>query len=130
MTKFVVFVLAVYGACYYVTKHYEFHDTLEYAKKHTEASYAPAIDYYVGLIYYQRAEYPKAQEAFTQLLTDFATTGYYAPKALPMMEDTAEYNRDWDAAKQASKDYIETYPNGKDIELMRKRLELANYQHP
>ena len=36
------------------------------------------IDYYVGLAYYQRAEFPKAQAAFQQLLTDYPTGPYAA----------------------------------------------------
>lgn len=130
MTKFIVAVLALYGAYYYASRHFEFHDTLAYAKKHPEASWAPSVDYYVGVAYYQRAEYPAAQEAFTQLLDQYSATNYYAVKALPMLEDAAEYNRDWDASRNALQLYIDTYPNGRDIELMRKRLELVNYQHP
>ncbi len=129
MTKFLVIVLSLYGAFYYASKHYQFDDTLVYAKKHPEASWAPAVDYYVGLVYYQRAEYPKAQGAFTQLLGDYGATNYYGVKALPIAEDSAEYDRDWDQARQWNKDYIDNYPDGRDIEVMRKRLELVNYQH-
>ncbi len=128
--RFLIVIGVLYGAFYYASNHYKFDDTLVYAKNHPEASWAPSVDYYVGLVYYQRSEYPKAQAAFSQLLGDYGATNYYGVKALPLAEDSAESNRDWDTARQWDQAYIDAYPNGRDIELMRKRLELLNYQHP
>ena len=127
--KFILVVLALAGGYYYVSRHFEFNDTLVYAKKHPESRYAPAIDYYVGTIYYQRENYGKAQEAFTQLLTDFPTT-QYAPTALERLSDAAEYNGDWQTAKDSLQRYVEEYPNGKDMQVVQKRLELLKYHHP
>jgi TolA-binding protein len=130
MTKIVVIILCIYGACTWVSKTYDFDDTLVYVRKNPQASWAPAAEYYIGVAYYQRAEYPKAQSTFSTLINDYGATGYYAVKALPMLEDSSQYNGDWDSARNASKLYIETYPEGKDIEVMRKRLEIVNYKHP
>jgi outer membrane protein assembly factor BamD (BamD/ComL family) len=126
--KFLLVVGILYGAWWYVSKHYEFHDTLEYAKKHPESTWAEPADYYVGLVYYQRADYPKAQEAFAQLLTQYPT-GSYESNGLFYLEDAAESNRDWEAANTAAKQYVDDFPNGKYIEVMRKRIELLHYQH-
>jgi TolA-binding protein len=126
--KFLFVVLALYGAYWYVAKHYEFHDTLAYAKKHPTASWAPATDYYVGLAYYQREDYHSSQEAFQQLLTDYPTCSYEA-SALFFLEDSAEYNHDWETAATAVNQYLEDFPKGKDIEIMTKRKELLHYQH-
>ena len=129
MKKIVFILLALYGAWYYASRRFEFHDTLTYAKKNPQAHWAPAVDYYVGLVYYQRARYDKAQEALTQLLTDYPTC-QYAASGLVHLDDVAEYNHDWETARAALKRYVEEYPQGHDIEVMRKRLELLNYQHP
>ena len=129
MKKTVFILLALYGAWYYASRHFEFHDTLTYAKKNPQARWAPAVDYYVGLVYYQRAQYDKAQEALTQLLTDYPTC-QYAASALVHLDDAAEYSHDWEVARSALKRYVEEYPHEGDIEVMRKRLELLNYQHP
>lgn len=126
--KYLLIILGLYGAYWYVAKHYEFHDTLAYAKSHPGASWAPTADYYVGLVYYQRGDFPNASEAFTQLLTDYATS-QYRERALFYNEDAAENNKNWDAARTLAQQYIEDFPNGKDIELARKRLELINYHH-
>lgn len=126
--KFLVVILGLYGAYWYVAKHYEFHDTLVYAKQHPGSSWAPPADYYVGLVYYQRADYPKAEEAFTQLLTDYPTS-QYTESALFYNEDSAEYDHNWDQAKTLTQQYLDGFPNGKNIEIMRKRQELLNYQH-
>ncbi len=125
---FIVFAL-LYGGYYYASNRYEFHDTLVYAKQHPDPKFAPAIDYYVGLVYYQRTDYGKAQEAFSQLLQDYPTA-QYIPKALLRLEDSAEYNHDWATAKLAANQYVDDYPNERDIELMKHRLEMLNYQHP
>ena len=127
--KFILVVLGLYGAYYYANKHFEFHDTLVYAQKHPEKSWSGPVQYYVGLIYYQRSDYPKAQEAFSTLLLG-NTTAYHAPRALMMLGDAAQYTRDWETAKDAHARYIEAFPNGNDIELAKSRLEMLRYQHP
>ncbi|OGR87932.1 MAG: hypothetical protein A3J74_08985 [Elusimicrobia bacterium RIFCSPHIGHO2_02_FULL_57_9] len=129
MKRYIFFVLALYGAYYYYSRHFNFNRTLEYAQKNQKSMLAQPIRYYGGLAYYQSSQYPKAQEAFSQLLKDHPT-GYYTMKALFYLEDTAELNRDWPAARQALERYVEEFPDGKHAELMRKRLEILNYQHP
>jgi TolA-binding protein len=126
--KFLLVVLGLYGAWWYVSKHYEYHDTLAYAKKNPASAWAQPTDYYVGLAYYQRADYPHAQEAFTQLLTDYPT-GHYQASGLFYLEDAAEYNRDWETANTMAKQYVEDFPDGKYVDVMRKKVELLHYQH-
>lgn len=128
MRTFLVVVALLYGGYYYVSRHYEFHDTLVYAQKHKTARWSGPVEYYVGLVYYQRSDYPKAQEAFTQLLTDHPTD-YNLSRALVMLGDSAEYNRDWQAASDALNKYVQDYPNGHDIELVRGRIDMLRYRH-
>ena len=129
MRTYLIVVAVICGLYYFFTRHFEFHDTLALAKSHPAAHWAPSVDYYVGLCYYQRADWPNAQEAFTQLLTDYPTS-HYTPKALVYLDDAAEYNHDWDTSKAALSRYLEEFPDGKDYEVMQKRMEMVKYQHP
>ena len=121
--------LACYGLYYYASKHFEFDDTLKYAKTNKQSTMSAPIDYYVGMVYYQRTEYAKARDAFNQLLEDHPTD-QRVPRALVMLDDSAEYLHDWDTAKVSLQRYVDEYPSGKDIELVKKRLELVKYSHP
>ncbi|MBI5631415.1 MAG: tetratricopeptide repeat protein [Elusimicrobia bacterium] len=131
MRIYVLIVLSLWGAYYYATRkvQFKFHDSLEYAKKNPQAKWAPSLDYYVGMAYYQRSEYPQAQEAFTQLLTDYPTS-QYAPKALLYLAEVAERNSDWEAAKAALSRFIDKNPDNPKAETMKKKLELIKYHHP
>lgn len=128
MKKYLLAVALLYGVCHYGAKYLKFDDTLKYAKQNKASDWAQPTDYYVGVIYYQRSEYPKAQEAFTQLLTDFPT-GQYAARGLIMLSDAAQYNRDYETAKASLVRYIEEFPEGQDIVIAKKNLELIRYQH-
>ncbi|MDD5304837.1 MAG: tetratricopeptide repeat protein [Elusimicrobia bacterium] len=123
-----IFVFAVlYGTYWYASRHYNFSDTLIYAKKNPQASWAPAVDYYVGLVYYQRAEYPKSQEAFTQLLTDYST-GPYTAKGLLRLSSAAEENRDYEVARQSLQRFLEEFPDHKDRRVAEQRLEYIKFK--
>ena len=128
MKKYLLAVALIYAAFHYGAKYLKFDDTLKYAKQNKASDWAEPTDYYVWVIYYQRSEYPKAQEAFTQLLTDYPT-GQYAARGLFMLGNTAQYNRDWETAKASLARYVEEFPAGADIELAKKNLELVRYQH-
>jgi outer membrane protein assembly factor BamD (BamD/ComL family) len=118
----------LYGVYHYVSRKFEFHDTLVHAHKHKSAGWSAPVEYYVGLVYYQRAEYGKAQEAFTMFREDHPEDSHM-PRALVMLGDAAEYTQDWDVARAALAQYIEKYPAGRDIALVKSRLELVNYKH-
>ena len=123
MKKIIILAALAYGAYWYASRHYDFDQTLAYAKKNTAKEWSPAVEYYVGLAYYHRAEFPKAQEAFTQLLTDHATS-HYAPKALVRQSEVAMENRDWATAKMAVDQFLQDYPDRPEARLVEKRKEL------
>lgn len=126
--KKLIFVAAVlYGVCWYAGNHFNFVDTLAYARKNPQASWAPAADYYVGLISYQRGDYVKSQEAFTQLLADY-TTGYYTPMALLRLSEVAEQNRDWAVARQSLERFIAEFPDHKGRNVADRRLEMVKFK--
>ena len=128
MIKYVFIVLALFGGYYYLSRHVGLESSLQYVAKHKGDSWAPRANYTIGFVYYHREEYGKAKEAFTQLLTDYPT-GQFAASGLFYLEDSAEYARDWETAKNALDRYIEEHPDGERIELVRKRRELLRYQH-
>lgn len=127
MKKLIAVAAVLYGTYWYASNRFNFSDTLVYAKKNPQASWAPAVDYYVGLVYYQRAEYPKAQEAFTQLVTDYSTSPY-TPKGLLRLSATAEENRDWPVAKQSLERFLEEFPDHKDRKVVEQRLEIIKFK--
>ena len=127
MKKWIAVFVVLYGTYWYASRHYNFADTLVYAKKNPQASWAPAADYYVGMVYYQRAEYPKAQEAFTQLLTDYST-GPYTAKGLLRLASAAEENRDYETARQSLARFIEEFPDHKDKNVAERRLEYIKFK--
>ncbi|MBI4061843.1 MAG: outer membrane protein assembly factor BamD [Elusimicrobia bacterium] len=127
MKKLMLVAAVLYGTYWYASRHMSLAGALAYAKKNPQASWAPAADYYVGLAYYQRAEYAKSQEAFTQLLTDYAT-GPYTAKGLLRLSSAAEENRDYAAARQSLERFIEEFPGHKDKSVAEKRLEIIKFK--
>jgi TolA-binding protein len=128
MIKYVIFVLALAGGYYYLSRNASLESGLQYVAQHKGASWAPRANYAIGFIYHEREDYGKAEAAFTRLLTDYPT-GQFTARALFYLEDSAEYAHDWDTAKTALDRYIEQCPDGHEIELMRQRRELLHYHH-
>jgi len=127
MKKFLIVVAVLYGGCWYADKYVGLQETLVWAKKNPQSEWAPAADYYVGLAYYQKADYPKAQEAFTQLLTDYAT-GQYIARGLLYQAYTAQENRDWPVARQSLERFIEEFPDHKNKGLAQKQLDVIKFK--
>lgn len=109
--------------CWYARSQFNFHDLLVYAKKHPESQFASRIDYDVGLVYYQRGDFPAAQEAFSQLLTDYPT-GQFTENGLLRLSEVAVENRDWQVAKDILDRYLQEYPDSANRPLAVKRREL------
>lgn len=126
--RFVLAVLAVYGVYIYGMKYVNLDAPVAYAKKTPGSPWAPKINYYAGMAYYQRSEYPKSQALFMQLLLDHPTS-QKLPKALIWLGDSASNNHDYDTAKMAMALYIEKFPDGKDIEIAKSRLDMLKYKH-
>lgn len=123
MKKLVILALAIGGIYWYATHKFDFNDTLVYAKKNPGKAWAPGVAYGVGMVYYQRMEYPKAQEVFTSALTDFPT-GQYTARTLLRLSEVAEENRDWGTAKETLDRFLAEYPDHPDRMVATKRREL------
>lgn len=127
MKKWIAVCAVIYGTYWYASNRFDFADTLVYAKKNPHASWAPATDYYVGLVYFQRAEYSKSQAAFTQLLTDYST-GPYTSRGLMRLSQVAMENKDYETARQSLARFIEEFPNDKDKNIAEQRLEYIKFK--
>lgn len=127
MKKWIAVFAVLYGTYWYASNRFNFADTLVYAKKNPQASWAPAADYYVGLVYYQRAEYDKAEEAFTQLLTDYST-GPYTTRGLMRLAAAAEENRHYDVARQSLQRIVDEYPDDKNRRAAEQKLEMIKFK--
>lgn len=123
MKKFYFFVLIAGGVWWYASQRFNLSDAMSFAHKHSGASWAPAAEYSIGMVYYQSADYQKAQEAFTQLLTDFPT-GQYEGRALLRLSEAAEENLDYATAKETVARYLEEFPDGPDRKIAERRKEL------
>jgi outer membrane protein assembly factor BamD (BamD/ComL family) len=123
MRNFLIFVALVVGAGWYASQRFNFSDAMAYAQKHPEKSWSPAVEYSVAMVYYQRADYQKSQEAFTQLLTDFPT-GQYEARALLRLSEVAEQNRDWPTAKETLDHFLADFPDHPDRQLAERRKEM------
>jgi outer membrane protein assembly factor BamD (BamD/ComL family) len=123
MKKFLFVVLLAAGGIWYLRTHYHLIDVLPYAHAHQDKSWSQTAVYGVGMAYYTRSMYPPAQTAFTQLLTDYPT-GQYTPRVLLRLDEMAEQNSDWSAAKQYLDQYLQDYPNGPDVQIAQQRRQL------
>lgn len=128
MRNYVLIVLAISGSYWYVTRKVELDEPLAYAAKYKHKGWSAAADYYIGIAYYQRSDYPRAQAAFEQLLTHHATS-HYVPRSLMYLADSAERNNDWSKVKEALYRYTEEFPEGKDIERAKSKLDYVRYKH-
>jgi outer membrane protein assembly factor BamD (BamD/ComL family) len=123
MKKFYFLIVLVTGVWWYATHRFNFGDTMEYAKKNHGASWAPTVEYSVAMVYYQRSDYRKAQESFTQLLTEYPT-GQYEARSLMRLSESAEANLDFETAKTSIDQFLTDFPNDPDHYIAEKRKEL------
>lgn len=132
--KTYLFVVAIIAAVYYGHGKYvggqdHLKMVLEYTKKHPDPKWSPMIDYYVGFVYYQQGDYSNAVLAYQQQLTDYPT-GQYAPEALVKLCLASQEIREWPQATEAAARYVEEFPDGKDIKIMKTNLDALKYHHP
>ncbi|MFA6317904.1 MAG: tetratricopeptide repeat protein [Elusimicrobiota bacterium] len=133
MRYYVIIVLICAGGYWAKEKYLGTFNPLEgminVAQKNPDPVWSPRLQYWAGMVYYQKSDYNKSQQVFHKLLTDYPTA-YCASKALIRLNLSAQENRDWSAAKTALEKYIEQFPGGKDAALAKSTLDKLNYEHP
>lgn len=127
MKRFVLFLILLVGGGVYVRKHYGLRDALAYARRHPDPELSPKIAYYAGMAYYLRDRYPEAEEAFTQLLSDYPTS-YYAPKALLRSGTIYTSQNRWAPAREVYQRYMDEFPEGPDTGIVRTRYEAIKFR--
>ena len=123
MKKIYFLIVIASGVWWYASRRFNFDDAVEYAKKNHGASWAPAVEYSVGMVYYQRADYHKAQDIFTQLLTEYPT-GQYEARSLLRLSEVAEQNLDYPTSRQSLDQFLADFPGDPNRYLAEKRKEL------
>ena len=56
MKKFYFFIVVASGVWWYASRRFNFADAMSCAQKHPVASWAPAVEYSIGMVYYQRED--------------------------------------------------------------------------
>lgn len=125
--KFFYIVAVLAGGVYYVTQHYTTADVLTWAKARPVAADRDKYVYYVGMVYYAQDKQLEASEAFRELMTEEAT-GYYEPKGLMRMGRCYQEMRKFDEARAAYERYIEVFPKGADIELVKNNYDFVKFR--
>ena len=123
---FIILVVLI-GAFFYIRSHYTIRDALRYAKKHPNSDLSEKVEYYAGAYYFFKSEYPKAINAYKQLLTDYPT-GQYAPKALLRSGDAHQKAFQWEQAREKYLKYMSEFPDGKDISVVQKKYEYIKFK--
>lgn len=123
MKGLMLIAVLVGGGCWYAAKRISFRDTLAYTHKNAGKPWADRANYSIGLIYFQRRDFDKSQEAFTQLLSDQPTTQFKA-RALLRLSEVAENRRDFETARQSLRAFLEEFPGHSGRQIAEKRLEL------
>lgn len=127
LKKPLIILAVIIGAIVYIRSHYTFEDALRYAKKNPHRSYSEKIEYRIASWQFMRAKYPKAARAYEQLLTQHPTS-QYAPKALLRLGDAKLKMLRYKEATSAWAKYIEDYPDGPDIAIVKKKHEYNKFK--
>ena len=125
--KWMYVLAALIGAYVYVSNHYGYREVLELAKKKNDPELTPKVEYYVGMAHYLRDEMPLSAEAFEMVLAN-PSTGYYTPKAIYRLGMVYSERRQWDQARGMYNRYMEEYPEGDNIDSVRKKFEVIKFR--
>lgn len=129
---YVIIVLTIAGSYHLYQKNLGDKDllaqALEYADQNPGTKSAPAIQYYVAMVYTHQEKYDKSRDAFLQLLADYPTS-HYIPKAMIRMSKASKEIHDFDTAIFALEIYVESFPEGGDINMATAELDKLKYKH-
>ena len=127
LNKWSILIMIIAGSVYYVRDHYDYEDLLIVAAKDEGNPRSEQIEYYVGMIYFMRDDYPRAVKAFNQLLTNHPTS-YYAPKALARAGLAYKEHNKYDHAREMYHKYLTYFPNHSMKNTVQKRWTHIKFQ--
>jgi outer membrane protein assembly factor BamD (BamD/ComL family) len=125
MKKLALAVLVAWGAWHYAAPHLTMAAAMDYAHKNQDKPWAATLAYSVGWFYYQRANYPKAQEALSSFVNDFQA-GPHTATGLVRLSEAAEENHDYAAARAALDRYLHDYPDDPDRNMAQQRRDMMS----
>ena len=129
---YVIIVLTIAGTYHLYQKNLGDKDllaqALEYADEIPGTKTAPAIEYYVAFLYNYQEKYDLSRDTYMKLLADYPTS-HYIPKAMIRMSKASKEIMDWDTAVFALEIYVESFPDGGDIEIAKSQLDKLKYDH-
>jgi outer membrane protein assembly factor BamD (BamD/ComL family) len=120
-------VALVAAGWWYVANHYTMADVFAWAKARPVATDREKYVFYVGMVYYAQDKSNQAVEAFREILTEEAT-GHYEAKALMRMGRSYQDTRRFEEARAAYERYIEVFPTGPDIEIVKNNYEFVKFK--
>jgi len=127
LNKYFISIALVFGAVYYVRNHYDYEDLLVVAAKDEGNPRSQQIEYYVGMIYYMRGDYPRSLKAFNQLLLNHPTS-YYAPRALARAGlSYKEFNK-YPEAREMYHKFLVYFPDHTLKSVVQKRWTHIKFQ--
>lgn len=127
INKYTIALALLIGGVYYVRNHYDYEDMLTVAAKDEGNPRSEQIEYYVGLIYYARGDYPRSTKAFDQLLLNHPTS-YYAPKALARAGMAYREQNKYDEAREMYAKYLTYFPDHAMKGVVHQRWEHIKFE--
>ena len=122
------FVLALLGGVYYYAQgHIRIDDLFKYAKARPVHDERARDVYYVGMVYWLKSDNEHAIEVFSTLLADETTT-QYSPRALMRLGGCYRDMYKFNDAKAAYEKYMEEYPQGEDITIVKNNYEFVKFR--
>ncbi|TBR17880.1 tetratricopeptide repeat protein, partial [bacterium] len=107
--------------------HVSWEDVHKWAKARPVAADREKYVYYLGMMYYSQDKCGEAIDAFREVMTEEAT-GQYEPRALMRMGRCYQDIRRFEEARAAYERYIEVFPKGADIELVKNNYEFVKFR--
>lgn len=115
------------GAGWYASKNVDMPRVVEWAKARPDVKQREKLLYYSAMYYFLRDQRSEAAGVFSELLTEEAT-GQYEPKALVRMGRCYQDMRRFEEARAAYERYIEFFPAGPDVEIVKKNYEYVKFR--
>lgn len=123
MKKFFIFILILLGVSGYVYRNYTVLDVVAYAKEKPDPKWSPRLLYYSGWMLVQKDRNEEAIAIIEYMLEKYPE-GEYKRKALFVLGDAYAGTANFPKAKELYEAYVEGDPDGDDVPLARKKIEL------
>ena len=127
MRKFIFICVVVGAPIYYVSTKISLEKAISWSKARPVAAEREKYLYYAGMYFYLRDMELDAAATFAEILTEDGT-GYYEPRALMRMGRCYQNTRRFEEARTAYERYIEHFPAGADIELVKNNYEFVKFR--